>query len=111
MATKSVRDFTHRIRCGQGSNLLIPCTPHQHSPSQLDWSASVLACSHSYTPGRNRGRLRSSRFFQRADKNRRDIVHFPNECSHDSIRPLFIDEVSTGSDSDRVALFLDHYPV
>lgn len=61
MATKSVRDFTHRIRCGQGSNLLIPCTPHQHSPLHL-----------------------------RADKKSSRHCSFPSECSHDSIRPWLV---------------------
>src|SRR5437763_14510687 len=58
MATKSVRDFTHRLRCGQGSNLLMPCTPHQHSPLHL-----------------------------KADKKSSRHCSFPSECSHDSIRP------------------------
>jgi len=57
MATKSVRDFTHRIRCGQGSNLLMPCTPHQHSPLHL------------------KADKKSSRRF------------ISSKCSHDSIRP------------------------
>src|SRR5437588_2646247 len=63
MATKSVRDFTHRIRCGQGSNLLMPCTPHQHSPLLL-----------------------------KADKKPSRHCSFPSECSHDSIRPLPISD-------------------
>src|SRR5207302_8818354 len=50
--------------------------------------------------------------FAITSKGRQDIVEtlfISSECSHDSIRPLFIDEVSTGSDNDRVAVFLDHY--
>src|SRR5438552_12867663 len=52
-----------RIRCGQGSNLLMLCTPHQHSPLHL-----------------------------KADKKSSRHISFPSECSHDSIRPLPISD-------------------